>query len=169
MPRYVSMIRYLLLFVCIFALGEGNVIINEIELNPPAEQPYIAEWVELFNSGDEDVDIGGWQLVVLSTLPGEMNTNFPWSGTITVPLGTILRAGEYKVLTGDPRWNHGYNATAILYDATGNEIDATPMLIDDRDDGYDWSRYPNGTDTDRTSDWAYIPSTRGKPNILPYN
>ncbi len=158
----------LLLVICLLTLAEGSVVVNEFELNPPSDQPYAVEWIELFNPGDEDVDIGGWQTVIISTVPGESGAQFPWSGTITVPVGTVLKAGEYRVLTGDQRWDHGFNATVILYDQVGNEVDRTPMLTDDRDDGSDWSRYPDGMDTDRTSDWAYIPSTRGKPNVLPY-
>jgi len=133
------------------------VVINEIELNPTTTDPLAAEWVELYNSGPDNVDIGGWLVVVQA---------YPWSGSMEIPLGTVIPANGYKVVTGDPRWTHGVNASAILYDASSEEIDRSPILEDDEDDGSDWSRYPNGVDSDRITDWAYITSTKGRENVL---
>lgn len=150
-------------------LTVGGVVVNEFELKPPSNDPFATEWVELFNSGSEDMDISGWQLSILSTVPNDAGSEFIWSGTINVPDGTVLKAGGYRVLNGERAWEHGINATAVLYTRTGEEVDRTPLLTDDRADGSDWSRYPNGVDTDRTGDWAYIPSTKGSANLLPYN
>jgi hypothetical protein len=91
-----------------------------------------------------------------------------WSGKMTVPPGTVLGSGKYYVLTGDPRWIHGTNGTAVLTSSIGEEIDRTPMLNDTKSDDFTWSRWPNGRDSDRISDWAYIPSSKGRANKVPY-
>ncbi|NYT02550.1 MAG: lamin tail domain-containing protein [Methanosarcinales archaeon] len=134
-----------------------GVVINEIALNPSANDPLAAEWVEIYNPGPDNVDIGGWVVVVQA---------YPWSGSMEMAPGTVIPANGYKVVTGDPRWTHEINASAILYSASGEEIDRTPILEDDEDEGSNWSRYPNGVDNDRLTDWAYITATKGRENVL---
>lgn len=144
------------LAVALFATATGSVVINEMDLAP--SEVGSADWIELFNDGEEDLDIGGWQVRIVEG---------HWTGPATVPIGTVLFGGGYYVVTGDPRWVHDSNATAILMDSEGREVDRTPLLNDTRDDGKTWSRYPNGRDTDKNADWAYIPSTKSKENRLP--
>jgi hypothetical protein len=171
--RILRVLPFILTFVASAALlwgpSSSSIVINEIELNPPTDDPFAAEWVELFNTGPDDVDIGGWQVVILSTIQGLEGPSLPWSGKMVLSPGTILKAGGYRIVSGDPKWEHGINASAALYTLTGEEIDKVPMLEDDEADGSNWSRYPNGKDTDRSSDWAYIPSTKGFENKLPYD
>ncbi|MFT4549437.1 MAG: hypothetical protein ACI9MB_003411 [Verrucomicrobiales bacterium] len=62
------------------------VVINEVhyDADPKTE---LAEFVELLNAGDENVDLSGW------TLEG--------AGNFTFPSGTSLAAGEYLVVAED--------------------------------------------------------------------
>jgi len=144
----------------------ASVVINEVELNPP-QTPGSTEWVELYNRGPQDVDLSGWKVVIVSTVPGESGGAFSWQGQIPIPSGTVLQADGYLVLVGQSSWQHGINATAILYDASSQEVDNSLLLVDSKNDGFTWSRFPNGKDEDRSADWAYVPSTRGRENTLP--
>jgi P pilus assembly chaperone PapD len=57
----------------------ASVVINEMELNPPLGG---ADWVELYNSGNDSVDISGWTSTI---------TDGSWQGKFpAVPAGTIL-------------------------------------------------------------------------------
>jgi hypothetical protein len=68
------------------AVGTG-VRINEINYHSAANYD-TGDWIELFNSGEETVSLGGWSL----THAG---------GTYTVPSGTVLNAGAYLLLCED--------------------------------------------------------------------
>jgi len=60
-----------------------NVVINEIQYHHPNDDADY-EYIELFNRGDVEVDLGGWQFVE--------GVDF------TFPSGTLLGGGEYLVL-----------------------------------------------------------------------
>ena len=65
---------------------EGSVVINEIHCNP--DLPYeLVEFVELYNSKDEAIDLAGWSLA--------RGVGF------TFPQGATIGAGEYLVVTED--------------------------------------------------------------------
>jgi hypothetical protein len=139
---------------------QAAVVINEVELNPPGEAN---EWVELYNSGEDSVDIGRWTVAIVEVLPPP---SCRWTGAKAIPRGTILQADGYYVWEGESSWVRGNNGTVYLTTAEGAEVDRTPHLSYDEDDDFSWSRYPNGLDTDRTSDWAFIKSTPGAENSL---
>jgi hypothetical protein len=60
-----------------------SVVINEIAYHHPTDDPDY-EYIELFNRGDSDVDLGGWQFVA--------GVDFSF------PVGTVLGAGKFLVL-----------------------------------------------------------------------
>ncbi len=140
-------------------LGPGSVVINEVELNPSGEA---TEWVELYNSGDDSVNIGRWSVSIEENLPN----SGVWTGVITIPRETSIQAGGFYVVEGDDRWVHGNNGTVYLRTDSWAVVDKTPPLSDEGDNDFSWSRYPNGLDTDRKSDWAFIKSTPGAENSL---
>ena len=41
------------------AVSRGTIVVNEIQYQPPAQQP---EWIELFHAGSEPVDPAGWSV-----------------------------------------------------------------------------------------------------------
>lgn len=140
-------------------LGPGSVVINEVELNPSGEA---TEWVELYNSGEDSVNVGRWSVSIEDTLP----TSGKWVGVIPIPKGTSIQAGGYYIVEGDDRWVHGNNGTVFLRTDSWQLVDKTPLRSDEEDNDFSWSRYPNGLDTDTTSDWAFIKSTPGAENTL---
>lgn len=136
-----------------FLLGTtlGNVVINEVELNPAgvegAHKAPVRAWVELYND-DKDVNIGGWSI---NTTDGR---------SVTIPKGTIIRALDYYIVVGEPQWL-AYVETLVLKNETGAELDRTPTLSDARDDELAWTRDPDGRDTNSTDDWKFLPSSSG--------
>lgn len=156
------MLSSLTLFAGISAvsgLGPGSVVINEVELNPPGEAN---EWVELYNSGEYSVDIGRWTVAIVEVLPPSCR----WTGAKAIPRGTILQADGYYVWEGESSWVRGNNGTVYLTTTEGTEVDRTHLLTDDGNNDFSWSRYPNGLDTNRRSDWAFIKATPGAENTL---
>ncbi len=133
-----------------------NPIINEFELNPPGNDNYliIEEWVELYNPTPESMDIGGW---TLSTTSGE-------TVTATIPEDTKITAGGYYIHSRMSMWLDNENESIILRNASGEEIDRTPVRSDTENNNYTWSRTPNGRDTDTDADWKYQLNTMGAPN-----
>ncbi|HOT07192.1 MAG: hypothetical protein A4E45_00491 [Methanosaeta sp. PtaB.Bin039] len=133
-------------------LAMADVVINEVELNPPANG---IMWVELYNSGQENVSVGGWKVVLMDEA---------WQGPMTVPEGTMISPSGFLVLEGLDTWVGHINATAILYDQNGSEIDRSRALLDERASTFTWGRLPDGKDTDTNRDWANMLGSKGKPN-----
>lgn len=144
-----------LALACVFALAgdcTASVVINEVELNPRAESPL---WIELFNSGDNNVSIGGWTIELFDG---------PWKPSIPIPQNTILPAGGFFVASGEPTWDEHTNATAVLLNDSGLEMDRTAALTDERDNDFTNSRIQDGRDTDSNGDWVFMLASKGLPN-----
>ena len=129
-------------------------MINEVELNPPGNA---TKWVELYNDGEEDANLGGWVVTI---------SNPPWNGPITIPEGTVIPAGGYYIAEGEEQWGQDYNGTVILMNAAGLEVDKTHFMADESDSDFTSGRYPNGLDTDQKSDWKLMKATPGAENAL---
>ncbi|MFI4855342.1 MAG: lamin tail domain-containing protein, partial [Phycisphaerales bacterium JB065] len=82
----------------------GNVIITEIMFDP-STSPEL-EYIELYNTSSEAVDISGWTVYDLEGDPA----------SAPVPAGTILGAGEIIVLFDAEEF---YDATKDTFDAAG--------------------------------------------------
>jgi len=131
----------------------ASVVINEIELNPPEGG---AEWIELYNSGNESVDISGWTATI---------TDGSWKGKLpAVPEGTILPAGGFYVLEGQESWNHSEGGYGTLYTASGEEMDRTALRRDSLGNDFTFGRHPDGYDTNTDGDWGLASATRGASN-----
>ncbi len=132
----------------------ASVVINEMELNPPEGG---AEWVELYNSGNDSVDISGWTAVI--------NDN-GWVGKFpAVPPGTILPPKGFFVFNGSPSWNHENGGFAVLYTASGEKVDETATREDNLDNDFTYGRHPDGHDTNTDVDWGLGYATKGKSNV----
>jgi hypothetical protein len=81
---------------------EVSIIINEISYNPPVELPS-EDWVELYNTGTETVDLAGW------VLRDDSDAN-----TFILPSGTTIGPEGYLVLCRDAA------AFAAVFPAAGN-------------------------------------------------
>lgn len=139
-------------FVLAVSLAAGNVLINEMELNPPQG---ITEWVELYNDGYRAVNISGWTVTI---------TDGGWVGKMTAPSGSVIASQGYFVLTGSTQWSHQNGGSAVLLDQSGAKLDETPFRLDDWDNDFTWGRHPNGRDTETAGDWGLSSATRGSSN-----
>jgi hypothetical protein len=94
----------LLLLAAPAAASDYQVILNEIHYHPADPEAAKLEFVELHNLSAADVDLGGWQ--------------FTEGIDFTFPAGTVIRAGEYLVVSPDPqraREIYGLSAAAGPY------------------------------------------------------
>jgi endonuclease YncB( thermonuclease family) len=121
------------------------VFINEVEANPP-EGDADNEWVELYNDGKKDADVGDW---TLTTAGGSV---------VTIEPGSIVPAGGFLVVAAEGHWLRNSGETVTLRDADGREVDRTPAMDDEDDDDYCWARHPDGG-----IDWVYIETSPGEP------
>ncbi len=138
---------------CIVALcstSMGNIVINEVELNPSDNA---SKWVELYNTGDEPVDLTGWMVKIVDG---------PWTGPIALS-GAIEPRG-FRAAEGDRRWSMISNGTVFLYDAAGTIVDQTHGLTDSESNDFTWARMPDGKDTDNKGDFAYFMGSKGRSN-----
>lgn len=130
----------------------GIVVINEMEVNPPDGG---LEWVELYNSGNDTVDVSGWRISI---------EDGSWRGDITMPPGTIIAPKEFAVGFGQRGWNHSGSGKAFLFDASGQKVDETGSRSDYFDNDMTYGRYPDGRDTDKDGDWGLMMGSQGRPN-----
>lgn len=127
----------------------ANVVINEVELDPPVTEHFDEDlqWVELYNSGGEDVDISGMIVYPIKN-PSE---------EVDIEDGTIIRSKGFFVISLSS-WLDNNGDTVILKDENGTEIDRTPFLTDTDEDDCAWTRYPDGG-----QEWVFMVSSQGSP------
>ena len=135
------------------ASADIKIVINEVEANPSGTDTG-NEWVELYNPSSNAVDISGW---TISTTHGD-------TVTVSIPSGTTIAAHGYRLVTYGSLWLDNEDESIVLRNASGSEVDRTPILSDTYNDERSWQRYPNGVDTDSTSDWRFTHSTNGLSN-----
>ena len=139
-----------LMAVCGTSLGD--VLINEVEISPPDTG---SMWVELYNTGDQAVDISNWKVSIIST---------PWIGPINVPNGTEILPKNFYVAEGDPKWIALDSASVLLTDSQGNKVNETPQLTDTSRNDFTQSRIEDGRNTGTRGDWAWTRGTKGRSN-----
>ncbi|MGD0550542.1 MAG: lamin tail domain-containing protein [Candidatus Bathyarchaeia archaeon] len=146
-----------------------HVLINEFEQDPPGSDVGM-EWVELYNPTDSPVDISGWSVEADSNHPSTAEYWVIAPSSILEPRGYITSFG-LGLGGGDGLWLDQTDEILVLFDNLGSIIDVTPQGVrggpglngGGNDDGC-WARYPNGVDTDSTSDWKWQLSTMGQSN-----
>lgn len=132
----------------------ASVVINEIEVNAPEGG---VDWLEIYNSGNESVDISGWT--------AEINDG-SWVGKFSaVADGTILTAGGFYVFNGLSSWNHNDAGYGALYSASGEEMDRTANREDGMNNDFTYGRHPDGHDTDVDGDWGLSAGSKGTSNV----
>jgi hypothetical protein len=151
---YVELLAVTSVVLTICSIGLGQVLINEVEINP---QNNGSMWVELYNTGNLSENISGWKVSIIST---------PWVGPITIPEETQIQANGFYVAEGDSRWMPVNNATVLLEDRHGTRIDRTPLLSDTSHNGFANSKIPGHWDSNTRADWAWIKATKGMPNSV---
>ena len=138
----------------------SEIVINEVETNPAGSDAGIGvggsgnesksvegasgaqEYVELYNSSSEEIDVGGWVLIPSTS----------WK-SYTIPQNTLIAPNSFLAFTHVNFWFNNFGDTVSLYDKSGNLIDETPLLIDNDDSAMSWQRLTDGFDNDLASDW----------------
>jgi hypothetical protein len=97
------------------AVSIGDIIVSEIMFNPGgtdrddlATPPYNREWIEIYNTSSQPVDLGGWSI-------GDSGDN-QWASAF--PANTILAPNQALVVNGDnvtfdAQWGAGINRIQV--------------------------------------------------------
>jgi hypothetical protein len=153
--------KYLIILICMFmavnAAG-ANIVINEMLANPASDwnkngdiSGMDDEFVELFNSGKESVDVSGYVMkdTVFRSTPGEYK----------IPNGTNIKPGEFLIIfVSSSGVFQGNDGDCIkLFDPSGNPVDEKEYNATEADVSF--ARIPDG------SEWGNSTApTPGKPN-----
>ena len=121
-----------------------KIVINELMPNPIGTDRG-NETTELYNCGDESVDIGGW---VLKNEDG---------ATYNIPAGTTIEPYGYYLTTKVQLDNS--DGQVLLYH-NGEEVDSS-IEYTHSTEGISWQRRIDGLDTDSDGDWIERDSTFG--------
>lgn len=144
-------------------IPEG-VFINEFMANndaaiagPEGDYP---DWIELYNSGSESVDLSGMYLT--DELANPNAWQFP-SGTIIVPDGFLVIWADNAANSGSIYADFGLNATGeeIGLFANDEETLIDSVTFGPQDDDTSFGRIPDGS-----SSWSFLIPTPGSPNEL---
>jgi uncharacterized repeat protein (TIGR01451 family) len=140
-----ALVAILLYAILISSSALAAVFINEVDLSPIEGYP---QWVELYNSGNESVDITGWSIIALSD-PSEEE----------IIDSEIISANDFYVVSLSEDWDNSHEETLILRNDQGIEVDRTPPLLDIYESNCAWSRYPDGSPY-----WSFLESTPYGPS-----
>jgi endonuclease YncB( thermonuclease family) len=120
---------------------EGNIMINEIELNPQSNDVDM-EWIELYNPSDSDVNIGDYRIRASK------------STVIDLPSDAEIKAGETYVIELDRQLLSDIAEIVVLESGSGEVVDWTPSFVDRSDDSRTWQRMPDGN-----NEWQFASDT----------
>lgn len=120
----------------------ASLVINEILPNPVGDDKQ-NEWVEIKNTGSEDIDILGYKLVDEKGHSLEINSNHTNEGT-------IAKAGSWIVIFrrghNEFSLNNTGSETVSLYDAaTQSATLLNQGSYDGSNEGKSWGRIPDGS------------------------
>lgn len=134
----------------VLATTAGNIVINEVELNPPGADSG-AEQIELYNPSDSAADVGGWSLG---------STAGSSTATITIDEGTVIPSKGHLLIGRTSQWLDNADEGIVLRDSAGAMIDTAGTFSDEDNDDSTWQRSPDGADN-----WIFASSTLGEANI----
>jgi len=159
MNRNITLVFSILLFAGVlvpaFAQSSDNVVINEVDINPPGDDSAsISEWVEIYNPTDSDIDIGGWEIASTTIL----------KKTMIIPYGTIIKSEQFMTYSYRIVWFTDVNESVELRDENHIIVDKTPIISDLQNDFTSWQRLYDGYDFDSSDDWKFVTSTAGSSN-----
>jgi hypothetical protein len=142
------------LFINEFSADNINIIADE-------EGGY-DDWIEIYNSTDKPLDIGGLYITDSLGNPGKYRIPSTFSDSTTVP------ARGYKLLWADDQKEQGVLHVNFKLGKNGEQIGLAgydkinyldTLTYDDQYTNSSLSRYPDGN-----KNWAYVPATPGGKN-----
>src|SRR6266513_6009377 len=104
--------------------ARGGVVINEIFYHAPNDLDDV-QWIELFNSGDQPVDVSGWSLDQGKLFTFPKDTAIAANGYLIVALDTNQFRLNYRLPSLGPLkkpLKHG-GGTIELQNATGERVE----------------------------------------------
>jgi len=137
----------LLLLAIIFTSVLADVVINEVGLD--AQEDYVSQWIELYNTEDTDVDISSWSIVPLSDR----------TKVAFIDITNISAKGFY-VLEVEDEFMDLSEDSLILRDESDNVVDRTPLIYNYQDSDCTWGRFPDGSNI-----WLRLESTKGEISL----
>ncbi len=138
-----------------YAQLSENVVINEVDINPPGDDSTaVSEWVELYNPTNDDIDLSGWEIASTTV----------FKKTMTIPSGTIIEPDQFLTYSYQTVWFTDSAESVELRNQNGVVIDKTPILTDIQNDFTSWQRIYDGYDLDSSDDWKFVTSTAGSSN-----
>jgi hypothetical protein len=139
-----------------------NVVINEVELNPPGLDQG-REWVELYNPSNSQVDITGW---TIRTAHGDQVVS-PIADSAIGPKSYLVVGFPGQSLDNGGETGYPLGESMSLVNSAGKKVDSIPFISDHYNDARTWQRTFDGSDR-----WGFEDSTRSGPNgllLLNYN
>jgi hypothetical protein len=133
----------------------SSVIINEVELNPRGIDSYtsVTEWIELYNTSNSIVDVGGW-----SVSSSALSTR---STSIRIPEGIVIPAKGYLLVYSGSFWLNDFNETVSLFDSNKKIVNQAGPFNDDYNDGSSWQTVPDGS-----NNWIFKWNTKQMSNSI---
>jgi len=138
------------------AAGDSAVVLNELLASNDSvladEGGEFDDWLELYNSGTEALDLGGWMLS-----GGPRSAQEPWTladGVSVPPLGFLVIWADDDPEQGDLHTDFKLSKageTLVLYRPSGEPADEVSFPAQDTD--LSWGRLPDGT-----GDWQQLGS-----------
>jgi hypothetical protein len=124
------------------------VVINELVAKAADDGD---DWLELYNSGESEVDLSGWTV-------GDAGGD-----SYALVDGTVLAAGAYLVLEKSAfDFGLGKADSLTLKNLEGTWVDATSWVDGDAPKGSSWGRFPDGTGSFQT----LTSPTKGAENVV---
>lgn len=130
-----------------FAVHEDptcDVWLNEVETHASNG----GDWVELYNEGEETVDLSGWALEANRTAAEHVLAD-----------GFALSPGEHRVVDVERGAFGPAEETVTLLGPRGSPFSSTPPLDDLAPDERTWQKADDGL-----GDWIFAEGTPGQPN-----
>lgn len=159
MFKILALLTWILTFLLLPSHASAALFINEFS---SADNP---EWVEIYNSGSEQVNLEGWKLLFQDNLDTSQKTVFGASDAVGPLTYKIFERGY----TGTGGWLRNDGDTLILIDSLGNTVDSikygdiTGAVISLLDAGESAIRNPDGG----TSWFVSSTPTSNAPNSMP--
>ena len=128
MNNLVCLLAFTLLFVIITPAFADSVTIIEVESNPSGTDAG-NEWIKLFNSDSEPIDLSGWTVLTDD------------GGTHTISNLTLSACSD-TMISFSSQFLDNQQEMLTLIDANQNLVDQTSTITDTDNDGTTWSVIP---------------------------